>query len=1024
MPIITTSLLLEIADRIAAQYALLLTLQNSISIPATQASALVDPPGINNVILYTARYAGAPGNLINIEYVNPGLPNKPEVVTVTGNTIKVQLQTSPTSMVVSTGVSILASINASAPASALVIVAASGLLSGFAAAVGPVFLAGGLHGLFETLILQTEDVDLAAPMTQTAQDLDENVTADLIISDLAVWGSFLSSLATHFARVEYSGGINGFLLDNDIRVHQYFDQVYFDSLNFHLASYNVFKADSQVMANMILEDDPAFAQALIQPLGAKAAVTITQIVNTALLYTAVTPGVPGNAVNVTYINPGLPSQALSVEVQGKDIYVHLATDGSSVLTSTAGAVLAAVNAHAAASALVVVTAPGLTTGILTAQAKTYLSNRDTAIRYTSVRSGSEGNEVSVQYINPGAALQPLTVTLVGEATIQVSLATDAGSLIISTAAQVKVAVDAVVSVAALVSTAIEGGTGAGVVSAIGPIFLQGGVEPILSDLVPLGSGQGQTGDENYAAQKIKVTVTPAVNRAFLDLIPTNGKAFCVVTPAQGPNNKVRFTSLIAKTNEMQKVMLTGGPTGGTFTLSFNLVPSAAIPFGAAAAVVQTALEGIAGIGAGQVSVTGVAGGPWFVEFIGTLAQANQSQLVGDGTLLTGGISPAVSVSTIHDGGISQTGIQIIYKFLQVPLNPLTISVLGNAITITMATDATTTITTTANAIIAAVNADPFASQLVLASNEGLGTGVIAGTPPPPPEFLSLTGITVHYEAKVIGVVGNLISVRYVDPLAVSQPLVVSVLLNAITVSLATDGGGNIISTAAQIVTAINASVPAFALVTASNVGTISGVVTATSATLLDGGAGPNLVRNTTLQLSLHKQDLTIVSRDFSFTAGATPGTIVNSGAVAASLSVSAGSGNCTLIYTAVVPGAAGNSITIEYIDPNASNSPLSVSVTGVSNIKVRCATDYNGRIVSTADEIKNLINSTPSTNVLVVAANSGFGHGYVAVFTTTNLTNGFDPERYFDIVSAEITTGGELNDSFTVTSLVERQPTL
>jgi hypothetical protein len=94
-----------------------------------------------------------------------------------------------------------------------------------------------------------------------------------------------------------------------------------------------------------------------------------------------------------------------------------------------------------------------------------------------------------------------------------------------------------------------------------------------------------------------------------------------------------------------------------------------------------------------------------------------------------------------------------------------------------------------------------------------------------------------YTADVAGSGGNSITVRYVDPAAISQALGVVVVGNAITVNLATDGAGAITSTAAQVKSAIDGSAPAAALVDVANAGGNSGagVVTAMAATALSGG---------------------------------------------------------------------------------------------------------------------------------------------------------------------------------------------
>lgn len=94
-----------------------------------------------------------------------------------------------------------------------------------------------------------------------------------------------------------------------------------------------------------------------------------------------------------------------------------------------------------------------------------------------------------------------------------------------------------------------------------------------------------------------------------------------------------------------------------------------------------------------------------------------------------------------------------------------------------------------------------------------------------------------YTADTAGSGGNAITVRYVDPGAISQTILVVVVGSAITVNLATDGAGAITSTAAQVKTAVDALPAAAALVNVANAGGDSGagVVTALAATPLAGG---------------------------------------------------------------------------------------------------------------------------------------------------------------------------------------------
>jgi hypothetical protein len=85
--------------------------------------------------------------------------------------------------------------------------------------------------------------------------------------------------------------------------------------------------------------------------------------NNAVKFTALEEGAEGNEITVTVVNPGTASAPLSVDVNnGTDIVISLATNGSSVVTSTAAQVIAAVEAHDAASGLVVATNSGASNG--------------------------------------------------------------------------------------------------------------------------------------------------------------------------------------------------------------------------------------------------------------------------------------------------------------------------------------------------------------------------------------------------------------------------------------------------------------------------------------------------------------------------------------------------------------------------------------------------------------------------------------------------------------------------------------
>jgi predicted acyl esterase len=97
------------------------------------------------------------------------------------------------------------------------------------------------------------------------------------------------------------------------------------------------------------------------------------------------------------------------------------------------------------------------------------------------------------------------------------------------------------------------------------------------------------------------------------------------------------------TNEVET--LTINATGGTFKLVFFGQPTAAIAFDATPAAVEAALDALPQT---DVAVTGAAGGPYTITFVGVLAKTDVDELIGDPTGLTGGAMTA-TVVTNTDG---------------------------------------------------------------------------------------------------------------------------------------------------------------------------------------------------------------------------------------------------------------------------------------------------------------------------------------------------------------------------------------
>jgi hypothetical protein len=108
----------------------------------------------------------------------------------------------------------------------------------------------------------------------------------------------------------------------------------------------------------------------------------------------------------------------------------------------------------------------------------------------------------------------------------------------------------------------------------------------------------------------------------------------------------------AAQTEVQTVTVTGGPTGGSFTLGYPSLSggfdvTAAIAYNATALTVQAALEAV--VGTGNVTVAGGAGGPWTLTYANELALMDVAQPVLITNGLTGGATPSVAMATTTAG---------------------------------------------------------------------------------------------------------------------------------------------------------------------------------------------------------------------------------------------------------------------------------------------------------------------------------------------------------------------------------------
>lgn len=118
-----------------------------------------------------------------------------------------------------------------------------------------------------------------------------------------------------------------------------------------------------------------------------------------------------------------------------------------------------------------------------------------------------------------------------------------------------------------------------------------------------------------------------------------------MTVVKNGNKYLRYGQFMTKITNTPTQTVTISAAGGTFALSgtrpdtqFN-GKTAAVAYNATAATLQTALEAI--YGAGNVAVSGSAGGPYTVNLKGILAAMPFPLMVSDASLLTGGANTAV-----------------------------------------------------------------------------------------------------------------------------------------------------------------------------------------------------------------------------------------------------------------------------------------------------------------------------------------------------------------------------------------------
>ena len=154
------------------------------------------------------------------------------------------------------------------------------------------------------------------------------------------------------------------------------------------------------------------------------------------------------------------------------------------------------------------------------------------------------------------------------------------------------------------------------------------------------------------ANQVLATITPGFAGRVVN-------SFAVVTTAVSTASRSAaiqpWVDSVPGVNEVDSLITTGTPTGGTFTITVNGVTSAPIAFNAAAATVQAALVAMSNIAAGDV-VCGGGALPTAVTLTWGGAFAGQAVSVSaSGAGLTGGTTPTAVVTNVTAGTVGSDG---------------------------------------------------------------------------------------------------------------------------------------------------------------------------------------------------------------------------------------------------------------------------------------------------------------------------------------------------------------------------------
>jgi hypothetical protein len=226
---------------------------------------------------------------------------------------------------------------------------------------------------------------------------------------------------------------------------------------------------------------------------------------------------------------------------------------------------------------------------------------------------------------------PYTVTFVGTLanTLQTNITTNASSLTGGTSPGVSVthttsgapAIAAVNDVQIVtISGTPAGGTftltfGGQTTSALAFNAIGSTVQTALQALSSINSGNVTV--TGSASGPYTITFVSALAATPQAVITTTSSLTGGTSPALSVAHAATGSAAIPSVNAVQLVTVTA--TGGSFTLGFGGQTTTSLPYNSSASTVQAALQALSSIGSANCTVSGNAGGPYTVTFVGALS---------------------------------------------------------------------------------------------------------------------------------------------------------------------------------------------------------------------------------------------------------------------------------------------------------------------------------------------------------------------------------------------------------------------